>query len=179
VNNLKKFAKDNFYVSINESLSERRSRIRISILISDVIHILSLGLIVTQLVGIHSCAICMNFLVNRLQDYTMSVWIKGEGPSSKYPPLHSPNQNDASAFDNSDKCNLLNDYFCSITDLQDDDIPLPDFDDRLYNYEFGLSLCKIVRSSVILLLPLFTSLSILLLMRSGPTALLRSSNEII
>jgi hypothetical protein len=38
--------------------------------------------------------------------------------------------NDASAFDNSDKCNLLNDYFCSIPDLQDDDIPLPDFDDR-------------------------------------------------
>jgi hypothetical protein len=28
----------------------------------------------------------------------------------------------------------------------------------LYNYEFGLSLCKIVRSSVILLLPLFTGL---------------------
>jgi hypothetical protein len=27
----------------------------------------------------------------------------------------------------------------------------------LYNYEFGLSLCKIVRSSVILLLPLFNS----------------------
>jgi hypothetical protein len=26
----------------------------------------------------------------------------------------------------------------------------------LYNYEFGLSLCKIVRSSVILLLPLFS-----------------------
>jgi hypothetical protein len=25
----------------------------------------------------------------------------------------------------------------------------------LYNYEFGLSLCKIVRSSVVLLLPLF------------------------
>ena len=32
---------------------------------------------------------------------------------------------------------LLNDFVC------------------LYNYEFGLSLCKIVRSSVILLLPLF------------------------
>jgi hypothetical protein len=30
----------------------------------------------------------------------------------------------------------------------------------LYNYEFGLSLCKIVRSSVILLLPLFTILNI-------------------
>jgi hypothetical protein len=30
----------------------------------------------------------------------------------------------------------------------------------LYNYEFGLSLCKIVRSSVILLLPLFTYIDI-------------------
>ena len=29
----------------------------------------------------------------------------------------------------------------------------------LYNYEFGLSLCKIVRSSVILLLPLFIYIS--------------------
>ena len=56
--------------------------------------------------------------------------IKGEGQSAEYPPLHSPNQNDASAFDNPDKCNLLSGYFCSITDLQDDDIPLPDFDDR-------------------------------------------------
>ena len=56
--------------------------------------------------------------------------IKDEGQSSEYPPLRSPNENDASAFDNSDKYNLLSDYFCSITDLQDDDIPLPDFDDR-------------------------------------------------
>jgi hypothetical protein len=47
--------------------------------------------------------------------------------SSEYPPLHSPNQNDARAFDNSDKCNLLSDYFCSITDLQKEDILLPDF----------------------------------------------------
>jgi hypothetical protein len=29
----------------------------------------------------------------------------------------------------------------------------------LYNYEFGISLCKIVRSSVILLLPLFMKVS--------------------
>jgi aspartyl/asparaginyl beta-hydroxylase (cupin superfamily) len=38
-----------------------------------------------------------------------------------------------SAFDNSDKYNFLNDYLCSITDLQDEDIPLPDFDDRCPN----------------------------------------------
>ena len=30
----------------------------------------------------------------------------------------------------------------------------------LYNYEFGLSLCKIVRSSVILLLPLLTIINV-------------------
>ena len=50
--------------------------------------------------------------------------IKGEGQSSKYPPLRSPSQNDTTAFDNYDKCNLLNYYFCSIADLQD-------FDDRV------------------------------------------------
>jgi hypothetical protein len=30
----------------------------------------------------------------------------------------------------------------------------------LYNYEFGLSLCKIVRSSVILLLPLLSKVAV-------------------
>ena len=29
----------------------------------------------------------------------------------------------------SEKCNLLNEYFCSIADLHNDDIILPDFDD--------------------------------------------------
>jgi hypothetical protein len=94
VNNLKKFAKENFYVSMNESLFELKN------------------------------TNCKQYWK------TIKMLIKGEGPSSEYPPLRSPNQNDASAFDNSDKCNLLNDYFCSVTDLQDDDIPLPDFDDR-------------------------------------------------
>jgi hypothetical protein len=61
---------------------------------------------------------------------TIKMLIKGEWQSSEYPPLRSPNQNDASAFDNSDKCNLLSDYFCSITDLQKEDILLPDFHDR-------------------------------------------------
>jgi hypothetical protein len=29
-----------------------------------------------------------------------------------------------------EKCEILNKYFCSITDLEDDGIDLPDFDDR-------------------------------------------------
>ena len=82
VNNLKKSAKENFYVSINESLSELKN------------------------------TNCKQYWK------TIKMLIKGEGQSSEYPPLRSPNQNDASALDNSDKCNLLNDYFCSITDLQ-------------------------------------------------------------
>ena len=44
---------------------------------------------------------------------------------------------------------LLNDFVC------------------LYNYEFGLSLCKIVRSSVILLLPLSTQWNVKLKDRSN------------
>ena len=100
VNKLKKSAKENFYVSINESLSELKN------------------------------TNCKQYWK------TIKMLIKGEGPSSEYPPLRSTNENDTSAFDNSDKYNLLNDYFCSITDLQDDDILLPYFDDRCPNTLF-------------------------------------------
>ena len=41
----------------------------------------------------------------------------------------SPEDN-ISAFDNPEKSKLLNNYFCSISDLHDENIPLPDFDDR-------------------------------------------------
>ena len=56
--------------------------------------------------------------------------IKGEGNCSDLPPLRQPHEISPSSFDNIDKCNILNDYFCSISDLQDEQTPLPDFDDR-------------------------------------------------
>ena len=33
-------------------------------------------------------------------------------------------------YDNKEKCDTLNKYFCSVTNLVDDDKNLPDFDDR-------------------------------------------------
>ena len=37
---------------------------------------------------------------------------------------------------------MLNEYFCSITDLQDEDIPLPDFDDRGPNTLTGINVVE-------------------------------------
>jgi hypothetical protein len=34
------------------------------------------------------------------------------------------------SYEGVEKCEILNKYFCSITDLEDDGIDLPDFDDR-------------------------------------------------
>ena len=82
---------------------------------------------------------------------TIKMLIKDEGQSSEYPPLRSLNQNDASAFDNSDKYNLLSDYFCSISGLQDDDIPLPDFDDRGSN---TLTDINVVAQDIIDIIPI-------------------------
>jgi hypothetical protein len=33
------------------------------------------------------------------------------------------------SYEGVEKCGILNEYFCSITDLEDDGIDLPDFDD--------------------------------------------------
>jgi len=35
------------------------------------------------------------------------------------------------SYEGVEKCEILNKYFCSITDLEDDGIDLPDFDDRV------------------------------------------------
>lgn len=94
VNNLKKQAKVNFFVSINESLSELKS-------------------------------------TNSRQYWkTIKMLIKGENSTSELPPLRKPDSQRETAFDNNDKSNLLNSYFCSISDLHDEQVPLPDFDDR-------------------------------------------------
>jgi len=55
--------------------------------------------------------------------------VKGECNCSDLPPLRQPHEISPSSFD-TDKCNILNDYFCSISDLQDEHTELPDFDDR-------------------------------------------------
>lgn len=94
VNNLKKIAKAEFYVSINETLSELKH-------------------------------------TNSKQYWKIiKMLVKGEGQSTNLPPLRRTNDENPTAFDNTDKGNLLNNYFCSISDLHDEDISLPEFDDR-------------------------------------------------
>jgi hypothetical protein len=94
VNNLKKSAKIEFYVSINETLSDLNN-------------------------------------VNSKQYWkTIKMLIKGECNCSDLPPLRQPHEISPSTFDNIDKCNTLNNYFCSISDLQDEHTELPDFDNR-------------------------------------------------
>ena len=58
--------------------------------------------------------------------------LKSECPTNDVPPLRNPNDIVASnlSYEDVEKCEILNKYFCSITDLiVDDGIDLPDFDD--------------------------------------------------
>jgi hypothetical protein len=58
--------------------------------------------------------------------------LKSERPTNDVPPLRNPNDIVSSnlSYEGVEKCEILNKYFCSITDLEDDGIDLPDFDDR-------------------------------------------------
>ena len=54
--------------------------------------------------------------------------IKGKS-ASDLPPLYVQNS-DTLAFDDKTKCELLNQYFCSVTDLEDIDKEVPSFNSR-------------------------------------------------
>lgn len=94
VNNMKKYAKEQFFMNINETLSELKTS------------------------------------NSRLYWKTVKMLIKGESPSNNIPPLHNLQDDMKLVFDNADKCNVLNNYFCSVTDLENRDKNLPEFDDR-------------------------------------------------
>jgi hypothetical protein len=56
--------------------------------------------------------------------------LKNDRSTNELPPLHDPFNNFNLAYDATQKSNVLNKYFCSITKLNDDDAVLPDFHDR-------------------------------------------------
>jgi hypothetical protein len=58
--------------------------------------------------------------------------LKSERPTNDLPPLRNPTDIVTSNFsyEGVEKCEILNKYCCSIADLEDDGIDLPDFDDR-------------------------------------------------
>ncbi|KAK3106046.1 hypothetical protein FSP39_011601 [Pinctada imbricata] len=53
--------------------------------------------------------------------------LKGTKPSQTLPPLNSEN---GLVFSDSEKCDLLNEYFCKISSLENDDKTPPSFDER-------------------------------------------------
>ncbi len=60
---------------------------------------------------------------------TINMLMKEESPSNDIPPLLNPRDNSL-IYDDSAKCDVLNDYFCSVSDVPNSDKPLPDFDER-------------------------------------------------
>jgi hypothetical protein len=63
-------------------------------------------------------------------------------PTNELPPLHDPFNNFNLAYDATQKSNVLNKYFCSITKLNDDDAVLPDFQLVSCESEYKLN-CKL------------------------------------
>ena len=58
--------------------------------------------------------------------------LKSERPVNDVPPPRNPTDIVTSnlSYEGVEKCEILNKYVCSITDLEDDGIDTPDFDDR-------------------------------------------------
>ena len=69
---------------------------------------------------------------SKLYYKTINMFLKSERPTNDVPSLRNPNDIDTSnlSHEGIEKCEILNKYVCSITDLEDDGIDLPDFDDR-------------------------------------------------
>jgi hypothetical protein len=60
---------------------------------------------------------------------TIHMLLKNDRSTNELPPLHDPFNNFNLACDATQKSNVLNKYFCSITKLNDDDAVLPYFHD--------------------------------------------------
>jgi hypothetical protein len=57
---------------------------------------------------------------------TINMLLKNERPTNDVPPLRNPNDIVTSnlSYEGVEKCEILNKYVCSITDLEDDGIDL-------------------------------------------------------
>ena len=55
---------------------------------------------------------------------------KNERPDNKTAPLHDPWNNMNLVYENEEKCNILNKYFCSVTRLENENKHLPNLDER-------------------------------------------------
>ena len=61
---------------------------------------------------------------------TINTLLKGESTMNDIPPIQDPKHNYCLSYEGKEKADVLNKYFCSITNLVDENKTLPDFDDR-------------------------------------------------
>jgi hypothetical protein len=67
--------------------------------------------------------------------------IKKESSSNETPPLSDPQNNFKLSYESIEKAEILNKYVCSISNLNDENKVLPDFDCRCLNVSLFLILC--------------------------------------
>ncbi|CAC5379465.1 unnamed protein product [Mytilus coruscus] len=65
---------------------------------------------------------------------TINMLIKSDRPTHDIPPLRDPDQNFNLAYEGTEKSEILNKYFCSISNLDDANKDLPEFDDRCRDF---------------------------------------------
>ena len=65
---------------------------------------------------------------------TINMLIKNERQSNDIPPLRDPNNNFSLSYEATGKSEILNKYFCSISNLHGINKDLPDFESRCLNF---------------------------------------------
>jgi hypothetical protein len=61
---------------------------------------------------------------------TINTLLKGESTMNDIPPIQDPKNRYCLSYEGKENADVLNKYFCSITNLVDENKTLPDFDDR-------------------------------------------------
>lgn len=59
---------------------------------------------------------------------TINMLLKNEQPVNDIPPLQDPNNDFNLSYEATDKSEILNKYFCSISSLNDENKDIPEFD---------------------------------------------------
>ncbi|XP_063446981.1 uncharacterized protein LOC134726505 [Mytilus trossulus] len=65
---------------------------------------------------------------------TINMLIKSDRPTHDIPPLRDPDHNFNLAYEGTEKSEILNKYFCSISNIDDAQKDLPEFDDRCHEF---------------------------------------------
>jgi hypothetical protein len=73
---------------------------------------------------------------------TTNMLIKNESPSNETPPLSDPQNDFKLSYESIEKAEILNKYFCSISNLNDENKVLPDFDCRCLDVLCDIEVCE-------------------------------------